>query len=466
MLEKIIEVDEYGNPDEQINSHMDWILTEATKQGYEAKIIGSFRVEGVTRFGVSQVTQHSELSTVGFDLRLAKGKKTASANTTRADKNGMQELFDQVKKACDATPDIPFFQGLPDPRNTGNVDLKGYNWTIEERADAVLTAVNAAEEIDKSVILAGTASETKEYSHYKSTQGIDVEDGFSQNFFKVNAILGEPEYRGYGQELRYWRYNKPEYELLAKEAACTARDTIKLNTMEAGEYEVVLGSQALADIFFYAQFTLDPVSFNEGNSFASDRLGDQIFDEKVTVKDLPRDPKSANMVYNYDGDGIASDNRTLFDRGVLKFIPYDSFAASKYLEDKNATTGHNVGVWTMGIPVAAIIEKGNKSLEQQISEIEDGLYVKNFWYNRLTIRREGGLTGLTRNGVFHVKNGEIQGAVRNLRYTESFINALSPGNVISLSNQIDKYLITSVPSVHLNKYRFSSIAHTDPTTYK
>ncbi|MCY3414262.1 MAG: TldD/PmbA family protein [Candidatus Heimdallarchaeota archaeon] len=466
MLERIIEVEEYGNPGDLIQDKLDWLLNAARNRGFDALVRGDFTVEGVTRYAVSQVTQHSELSNISLFITLSRDKKLASVNTTRLDDKGVQDLLDQAINACNATPDIPFYQGLPSPRSRSAVNLKGYNWTIEERAESVITAVNAAEEIDPTVILAGTAEEKKSYSHILSTEGIDVEDGYSQNRFKVNAILGEPEYRGYGQEGRFWRYDQPDYAVLAKEAATTARDTINLKTLDAGNYEVVLGSQALSDIFLYAQFTLDAVSFNEGNSFASDRLGDQIFDEKLTVHDLPRDPKSVNMVYNYDAEGIASENRVLFDKGALKFIPYNSFSASKYLDDKNASTGHNVGMWTMGIPLAISIEKGDRSLDKQLSEIKDGLYVKNFWYNRLTIRREGGLTGLTRNGLFHVKDGEIQGAVRNLRYTESFVRALSPGNVLSLSNTVDQYEINSVPSVHLNTYRFSSVAHTDPTVYK
>lgn len=466
LIEKIIDTDEYGNPSDLLQTRIDWLINEAKLNGYDARVTGSYRIEGVTRYAVSQVTQHSELSTTNFSIRLVKGKRTATAQSTVVNENGVKRLLEQAIEACDATPEIPFYQGLPSPRKIANVDLKGYNWSIEERADSVIEAVNAAEEVDKNVIVAGTASEIKLYNRIVSTEGIDIEDGWTQNYFKVNSILGEPDYRGYGQEIRNWRYDKPNFSTLSKEATETAKATIKLKTMDAGDYEVVLGSQALADIFLYAQFTLDAVSFNEGNSFASDRLGDQIFDDKITVKDLPRDPKKVNTAYNYDSDGIASENRVMFDKGVLKFIPYNSFSASKYLGDKEGSTGHAVGMWTMGIPMAAAMDTGDRSLEKQLSEVEDGLYVKNFWYNRLTIRREGGLTGLTRNGLFHVKDGEIQGAVRNLRYTESFIKALSPGNVISLSDQLDQYMITSVPSIHLKKYHFSSVAHTDPTVYQ
>ena len=109
--------------------------------------------------------------------------------------------------------------------------------------------------------------------------------------------------------------------------------------------------------------------------------------------------------------------------------------------------------------MSAKIENGSKTLDDQISEMEDGLYVKNFWYNRFTLRREGGLTGLTRNGLYHVKNGEIQGAVRNLRYTESFVNAFGHDNILSISRENRMFFMSTCPSMHLKGFNFSSIAH-------
>lgn len=453
-----INTQEHGNPFDTLEQGLEWLFNQAETRGYEAEISGQVNISGITRYAVNQVTQHTDINNLSFNLKLVEGKRMARASTTLLGKPGLEQLFDKVETNLRKSPEISFYQGLPEARKGETVDLSGVAWSIEDRADTVIEAVNAAQEIDGTVITAGTASSTISYTHLMSTQGIDVEDSGTTNYFKINAILGPPEARGYGQEEIYWRYDRPEITDMATNATQTSRDTLQLKTMDAQEYEVLLGPQAVSDLLVFVLFSADPVSFHESNSFTSDNLGAQIFDELLTIHDLPRNPREANIVRSFDAEGIPTTNQVFIDAGVLKFVPYDSFFAAKYLDDKNMVTGHALGQGAF--PVSASVESGNKSLEEQISEVEDGLYIKNFWYNRFTKRREGGLTGLTRNGLYHVKDGEITGAVRNLRYTESFVRAFGPGNIVSLSKEKTKYNLANVPSIHLNKFNFSSVAHT------
>ncbi len=44
------------------------------------------------------------------------------------------------------------------------------------------------------------------------------------------------------------------------------------------------------------------------------------------------------------------------------------------------------------------------------------------------------MTGLTRNGTFMIENGAITGPVSNLRFTQSFLAALGPGNVLGVGD--------------------------------
>ncbi len=437
----------------------------AKDKGYEAQVTAGYMFSGTTRFAVNQVTQPTEFGEISFSLKLAKGKSIGSGSTTMINENGLIELFDQVEKIVRGAPEIPFFQGLPDPRPGAPKNLGSEDWTVEDRAETVIRAINAAEENHKGIIVSGTASTSIHYQRIVNTEGIDVETSANGHYFKVNCILeseNDKSHRGYGQEEVHFRKDIPNIEEMSTEAAQTANDTLHLIDLPAKEYEVVLGHQAVADLFLFAQFSLDPVSFHETNSYASDRLGDQIFDEKISAEDRPLDPALANIVRSFDGEGLPTDNFKVFEKGVLKMIPYDSFNAARFLGDKNSATGHSFTFFgqSTGMFASFVLGKGNKPYKELVGEIENGLWVKNFWYNRFTKRREGGLTGLTRNGLYHVKNGEIQGAVRNLRYTESFVNAFGPGNVISLSSDRKMYQLNTCPAVHLQSFNFSSVAHT------
>ena len=56
-----------------------------------------------------------------------------------------------------------------------------------------------------------------------------------------------------------------------------------------------------------------------------------------------------------------------------------------------------------------------------------GLLVSDFWYTRILDPRTVVVTGLTRNGVWLVENGEIVAPVSTLRFTQSYPDALAPG---------------------------------------
>ena len=458
-----IDIQEHGNSFDLIDEKSKWLIDQSKKSGISAQVRTRWIIEGTTRYANSQVTQHTDLNTISIDLKLSKDKKFSQASSSILTDQGVQDLFNQVEKSLKNTPSIDFYQGLPESKKISLVDSKGLDWSMEDRAESIVTASNAAEELDGKVITAGTATETIEFRKVLSTEGIEVEDAVQRNYFKVNSICGEPEKRGYGQEELFWRYKVPDYAEMARTATQTAVDTINLLDLDAPkDYEVLLGPQSVSNLLVYVLFSLDATSFHESNSFASDRIGDKIFDKQFNLENLPRDPKQVTQTASFDFEGMPTENRALFEEGVLKFITYSSFSAAKYLGDKNASTSTFLELpWgSTTIPISISMEGGAKSLNDQISDVDDGLYVKNFWYNRFTLRREGGLTGLTRNGLYHIKNGEIQGAVRNLRYTESFLRAFGEGNILSLSKERRQFGMATVPSLHLRDFHFSSVAHT------
>ena len=81
------------------------------------------------------------------------------------------------------------------------------------------------------------------------------------------------------------------------------------------------------------------------------------------------------------------------------------------------------------VPFNLFIDRGDKTQEELIGEVERGIYVSTFNYCRILDPKSMVVTGLTRNGTFMIENGEITGAVSNLRFTQSFVEALASGKV-------------------------------------
>jgi predicted Zn-dependent protease len=94
--------------------------------------------------------------------------------------------------------------------------------------------------------------------------------------------------------------------------------------------------------------------------------------------------------------------------------------------------------------------------------VERGVVVTDFWYTRILDPRTQVVTGLTRNGVWLVEDGRVVRPVTNLRFTQSFVDALAPGAVRAVGS--DLTLVAggtfgigayAVPSVHLAAWNFT-----------
>jgi hypothetical protein len=67
-----------------------------------------------------------------------------------------------------------------------------------------------------------------------------------------------------------------------------------------------------------------------------------------------------------------------------------------------------------------------------VAGMERGLLVTDLHYTRVLDPKSLVVTGLTRNGVWLVEDGKLTASVRNLRFTQSYPQALAPGAVLGI----------------------------------
>jgi predicted Zn-dependent protease len=76
----------------------------------------------------------------------------------------------------------------------------------------------------------------------------------------------------------------------------------------------------------------------------------------------------------------------------------------------------------------------DSSVVALLAGVERGLLVTDFWYTRVLDPRPLVVTGLTRNGVWLIENGEITRPVKNFRFTQGYPQALAPGAVLGVGS--------------------------------
>ena len=86
-----------------------------------------------------------------------------------------------------------------------------------------------------------------------------------------------------------------------------------------------------------------------------------------------------------------------------------------------------------------------------------GLVISRFWYVRLVDPRTIVLTGLTRDGLWWVENGQVRHPVRNLRFNQSVLAMLAPWNVEAIGAP-QRLSPLMVPALKLSAFTFTSIS--------
>ncbi|NUR28048.1 MAG: TldD/PmbA family protein, partial [Catenulispora sp.] len=228
--------------------------------------------------------------------------------------------------------------------------------------------------------------------------------------------------------------------------------------LPAGEYEVVLLPEAVGDILTnFAYYGFNGKQHNEGRSFA--RPGERQFDPAVTITDDPVTPGRIGVPY--DGEGTPRRALTLVDQGVTAALGHDRRSAAAA---GTTSTGHYTGGDWGPMTENLVLSPGTASLNDMVKSVGRGLLIKDFWYTRVLDSRQLTLTGLTRNGVWLVENGEIGTPVKNFRFTQAYAAALGPGRVLGIGDtpvpQPSRWGLGSWtgPALHLASWNFTGTA--------
>jgi predicted Zn-dependent protease len=113
------------------------------------------------------------------------------------------------------------------------------------------------------------------------------------------------------------------------------------------------------------------------------------------------------------------------------------------------------------MPRNPVLAAGDTTFDEMVSRVQRGILVADFWYTRVLDPRTMALTGLTRNGAWLIESGEIVRPVRNFRFTQSYVQALEPGNVLGIGSTVIaqpnryEFVNTSTPALHLASWNFT-----------
>jgi len=242
---------------------------------------------------------------------------------------------------------------------------------------------------------------------------------------------------------------------LASEVIDKAQRNQNAQPVEPGVYEVVLEEYAVAEMLEFLSFVgFGALAAQEERSFM--RLGEKITGEKIDIWDDGLDPSGAPM--SFDFEGVPKQKVQLINHGVATGLVYDMQTAQRA---GRQSTGHGLPAPNTEGPFAVnlFMAPGNTQKAELVNDIKRGIWVTRFWYVRVVQPKASIITGMTREGTFLIENGRITRPVKDLRFTQSILEALNSTLAISRSTklQISEYLGASrVPAVRLKAFTFTS----------
>ena len=200
--------------------------------------------------------------------------------------------------------------------------------------------------------------------------------------------------------------------------------------LPAGKYDTLLPSGSVADLLIYMMWVSDARSTWEGQSVFSKKGGGTRVGEKLTNVGLNiySDPQNSLLPFSSKvTNSSSSPFGSVFDNGQAhKRVDWLKEGVLTSLIQTRATAALTSLPFTpIGGNILVNVPGATGNLDDCIKKVEHGLLLTTFWYIRMVDPNSLLLTGLTRDGVYYVKNGEVQGATNNFRWNDSPVGALS-----------------------------------------
>jgi predicted Zn-dependent protease len=390
---------------------------------------------GLTRFANSYIHQNVADITTEVQLRIHGAGRTASASSTLLGTDALRELVERTVAAAKVSPLDPGWPGLIGPTPvppSHDVDEAIVEASPDDRASRVREFVAAVGDLTA----AGYFRTRYWTTAYANSAGQAVSGACTEAALDAIARTASRSDGVARQASR--RIADIDAAVHGSRAAAKARAWDGAVEIEPDTYEVVLEPTAVGDVLYcLGSYGFNGKLVNERRSFLE--FGRQQMDGSITLLDDAVSAPASGLPF--DTEGTPRSRLVLVENGVSRGAAYDrrsaaeaGIASNGFADVASAVGGAVPGNIRLepsasSAPVEVEGPASDSSVQELVAEVERGLLVTDHFYTRCLDPRRVLMTGLTRNGTWLIENGEIVRPVKNMRFTQSYSEALGPGNV-------------------------------------
>jgi predicted Zn-dependent protease len=425
----------------------------------QAEVIIAGKTEHLTRFAANTI--HQNVSEIDVNVRvrvLVGGRRTGVASTNQSDPRSLQRVVESAETVARFQPANPDLPSLPEPKpiqaaKNAYVEATAM-FTPKQRAEGAASILNLA----RSNGLQAAGAFSTGVQEYLVANSLGVEAYHRLTLGHLTTVVMGEDSSGYAEETAL-DVTKLYPEAVGRIAIDKALRGKNPSGIEPGSYTVILEQDAVADMIFYLGYMgMGALALQEKRSFMTGRLGRKVTGDNITIWDDGLDPNGIS--FPFDFEGVPKQKTMLIENGVAKGVVYDSFTAGR--EKGKQSTGHSLPAPnTSGpIPINLFMAPGSATPEEMVAATERGIWVTRFHYTNPVHPVKTVLTGMTRDGTFLIENGVLTRPLKNLRFTQSILDALTHADMLGSSIKMctqgwGMLIATCVPAARIRNFTFT-----------
>ena len=443
---------------DDIKQITDKVLNMCKADAVEVRFSGGER--SATRFANSSITANLIEHDQEVTITVRYGQKSANATTHQFDDATLKSTIDAVQALARRKPENPELMPLvKPPQHYIDVDAalpSAVNFGPAERARMVKASTDICEK--RGVLGAGYIPKFDWVDAGANSEGLFTYFHYADASFILTCRTPDQTGSGWAGTTGVKDLRNIDAERLTNVAADKALKSRRPKAIEPGNYTVILEPRPAARYLSLMLGAFNARNAEEGRSFMSGkqrgdtRLGEKVFGDNFTLRSEIGNPILRQSPIGQDG--LAAKPVTWVEKGVVKNLFYDRFWAERQKKAPTITSPN----------MSLVMEGGSMSVEEMIKSTKRGLLVSFFWYIRPVDNMTLLNTGMTRDGLFLIENGEIVAPVQNFRWNESpavsfnNITGLGPSIPMHTGEAYDNPGTALVPAMRLEDFTMTSIS--------
>ena len=403
-----------------------------------ARELGASDAEASASFssGLSITVRMREVETLeyhrdqGIGLTVYFGQRKGSASTSDL---GVEALEESVRRACGLAKYVAEDDcaGLADAdrlaRSIPDLDLC-HPWSIEPPQAIVLATDCEAAALDSDSRITNSEGATVSSSSGCSVYGNsnDFLEGYRTSQHSLSCAVVAAENGQMERDYEYTVARDPaelsEPAVVGRKAADRTVRRLGSTKLETRSSPVLFPARLARGLFGHFLGAISGGAQYRKATFLLDSLDTQVFADLVSMEELPHLAKGLASA-PFDGDGVATLDRTLVDAGVIKGYILGCYYARKLGME---TTGNAGGIHNL------VVSDTGQSFAELLAQMDRGFVVSELMghgINSTTGDYSRGAAG------FWVENGEIQYPVNEITVAGNLRDMYR--NIVAIGNDRD-----------------------------